>query len=244
MQEIIIFVAGLLSGFLGATVGGGGLISLPALLFLGFPPQYAVAINKVGDVGAFIPAVIKYSDSKKIDWRMAIPLAIITILGSMIGTQIMVRLETEFLEIFIGIMILVFLPFFFFSKSIGLKQVNKSKTRKTIGIIIFSLLAIQGAIVGAGGATVILMVMMYFFGYEIIRGYATNTPAQLFAGLVPAVIYSFYGFIELWPAIIIFAGTLLGGFIGANTALERGNRWIKNLFTLVIIASVIKILFF
>jgi hypothetical protein len=141
-------------------------------------------------------------------------------------------------------MILIFLPSFFFSKDIGLKQRKTSKARKAIGIIIYALLGIEGAIVGAGGATVILLVMMYFFGYEIIRGYATSTPAHLFSSTIPAIIYSLYGFVSLLPAVIIFTGMLIGGFVGANTALEKGSRWVKGLFTLVIIASVIKILFF
>lgn len=244
MHEVIIFIVGLASGFLGATVGGGGMIAIPALLFLGFSPQAAVAVNAVGDVGAFIAAAGEYWRSKKIDWKMALPLAVIAVIGSIIGTQIMVRMGTGFLETFIGVTILVFLPFFFFGKNIGLKSTNPSKIKKFIGFTLYSLLIIEGAIVGAGASTVILLIMMYFFGYEIIRGYATNTPADLLSSLIPAVIYSFYGFVTLVPAIVIFAGMLIGGYIGAHTALEKGSRWIKKLFIVVVVAFVIKILFF
>ncbi len=229
---------------MGATVGGGGMVAVPALLLLGLSPQSAVAINKVGDIGAFISATGKYWKSKKIDWKMAIPLAIVATISSIIGAQIMVRIQADFLQSLIGIMILIFLPFFFFGKDIGLKQAHTSKTKKAIGLAIYALLTIEGAIVGAGGATVYLLIMMYFFGYEIIRGYATNTPAELFSALIPAVIYSFYGFVDPLPALVIFAGMLIGGYIGAHTAIKKGNRWVKTLFTLVIIASVIKILFF
>lgn len=244
MQEIIIFIAGLVAGFLGATVGGGGMVAVPALLFMGFSPQSAVAINKVGDIGAFLSAITQYWKSKKIDWNMAVPLAIIVIIGSIIGAQIMVRLETQFLEIFIGIMILVFLPFLVFGKNIGIAQTHPSRTKKTIGLILYGLLAVEGAIVGAGGATAILFVMMYFFGYRIIEGYATNTPAELFSAVVPAFIYAFHGLIPFLPAAIIFLGMLIGGYAGAHTALKKGNAWVKNLFAMVILLSVFKILFF
>lgn len=244
MHEIIIFVLGLAAGFLGATVGGGGMISVPGFLLLGFSPQAAVAINQVGDIGAFISATAKYWKSKKIDWKLAIPLATIAIIGSTIGAQIMVGLDADFLRVFIGAMILVFLPFFLFSKDLGLKREHTSKTKKAIGLLLYSLVVIEGAIVPAGGATIILLILMYFFGYEIIQGYATNTPAELFSSLVPAIIYGFHGFIQLWPAAILFFGMLIGGFVGAHTALEKGNRWVRNLFTLVIVASIVKILFF
>ncbi len=110
--------------------------------------------------------------------------------------------------------------------------------------MLYTLITIEGAMVGAGGATVVLLIMMYFFGYEIIEGYATNTPAEFFSSLVPAVVYSFYGFISFWPALIIFLGMLIGGFLGADIALKEGSRWVKKLFTLIVIASIVKILFF
>lgn len=244
MNDLIILVVGLVAGFLGATVGGGGMIAIPVLLFLGFPPQTAIALNKVGDVGAFISAVNRYWKSNKIDWPMAIPLALIVIVGSIIGAQIMVSLRTDTLQILIGVMILTFLPFFLFSKNLGIKPSHPSKTKKIVGFILYGLMAVEGAIIGAGGGTVILLIMMYFFGYEIIRGYATNTPAEIVSALVPAIIYGMHGFIPLWPAIIIFTGMLIGGFIGAHTAIQQGNFWVKKLFAVVIVLSVIKILFF
>lgn len=244
MTEFLIFIIGIVAGFLGATVGGGGMVSIPILILLGFTPQSAIALNKVGDVGAFMAAIQKYWQSKLIDWKMALPLAGITIMGSIIGTQVMIRLETDTLEKLIGIMILIFLPFFFFNKSMGLKEVKTSRTRKIIGFILYSLLAIEGAIVGAGGATVILMLMMYCFGYKIIEGYATNVPAEIFSALVPAIIYSFYGFVQVVPAMIIFCGMLLGGFLGAHLAVKKGNMWVKGLFSIVILMSVLKIMYF
>lgn len=244
MHDIIIFIFGLAGGFLGATVGGGGMISVPGVMLLGFSPQAAVAITQVGDIGAFMSAAAEYWESKKIDWKFAVPLIIITIISSAIGAEIMVRLPADFLRIFIGVMILAFLPLFFFSKELGLKQKHTSKTKKTIGLVLYSVMVAEGAIVPAGGATILLLIMMYFFGYEIIKGYATNTPAELVSSLVPAIIYGLHGFIPLWPAVIIFLGMFIGGLIGARTAIERGNRWVKKLLSLVILAIVIKILFF
>ncbi len=244
MEFVFIFLIGLVSGFLGGTVGGGGMVSLPALIFLGFPPQLAIGINKAGDMGAFFAAIKEYWKSRKIDVKMATKLALIVIICSIIGTQIMVRLDTFLLEKLIGIVILIFLPFFLLNKKIGIRKSESSKRRKTAGVILYCVLAIEGAIIGAGGATVILFLMMYFFGYEIIRGYATNTIPEFFSATIPAVIYFFYGFVPFWPAAVIFAGCLAGGYIGSKTAIRKGNKWVKHLFTIVIIVFVIKILFF
>jgi len=112
-------------------------------------------------------------------------------------------------------------------------------------IIIYLGLEIIGAITGGGGtATVALLMVMYIFGFEIIRGYATNTIPELFAVVTPTVIYAFYGFINIKIAIILFITNFIGGFIGVKIALKKGNDWVKILFTIVVIILVIKTLFF
>ena len=244
MTELIIFFVGIASGFLGATVGGGGFISIPALLWLGFTPQSAIALNKVGDIGTFISAVKQYWGSKKIDWKMAIPLVAVYIIGSVVGTQIMVLLSVDFLEFLILITILLAAPLVVINKKLGIKKIKTSRTKKIIGWFIFFLLAIDGAAIGAGGAAMSTLVMMYFFGYEIVKGHATSTPSKFFSAAIPTIIYSFYGFVYLLPAIAIFLGMLIGGFFGANMAIDKGNRWVKILFTIVMVVFVIKLVFF
>jgi uncharacterized protein len=244
MQEILIFITGLIAGFLGATVGGGGFLSIPILILLGFTPQASIALNKVGDIGTFISAVSKYYKSQKIDWGMAVKIAIIYIIGSFVGTQIMVDLSSHILNILIVISILLAVPFLFISKKMGLVVIQVSKTKKVIGFAFLAILSVMGAIVGAGGAVLSTMVMMIFFGYEIVKGHATTTPSKFFSALIPSVIYFSYGFVEIIPAIVIFVGMLIGGFLGARTAILEGNRWIKTLFTVVVIALVIKLVFF
>src|SRR5690606_28680428 len=118
-----------------------------------------------------------------------------------------------------------------------------SNLKKSFGITLYALLAMVGAIVGAGSATVVLMIMMFFFGYKIIQGYATNTPAELVSSIICTVIYASHGFIPLLPALIIFIGMLLGGNMDANMAIKKGDRWIRSLFSLVIVVFVAKILF-
>ena len=85
MEELLIFIIGIISGFLGATVGSGGMVSIPALLFIGLPPHIALATNKIGDTGIYLSAIKQYWKSKHIDWKIAKQLIIIACFGSAIG---------------------------------------------------------------------------------------------------------------------------------------------------------------
>jgi len=66
VQLLIIFIVSILAGFVGAAVGGGGLISIPLLLFLGIPPQVTLATNKFGGLGVSVGALYKFIKEKKI----------------------------------------------------------------------------------------------------------------------------------------------------------------------------------
>lgn len=245
MELIIVFLVGLASGFLGATVGSGGMISIPALLFLGLPPQTVVGTNKIGDMGAFIAAVKEYLKAKKIEWRFAAILAVLASTGSVLGIQIMIRLDASFLKMLIGIVILVFLPFLFLKKDMGLKGKKAPQWKVLVGLSLYFAISVVSAITGgAGGATVSLFIMVYFIGFEIIKGYATSTPAELLMAAIPAIVYFFYGFIHVEFGIVLLVGSFVGGYVGSKTALKKGNRWVRNLFAVVVLISVMNILFF
>lgn len=165
-------------------------------------------------------------------------------LCSLLGTQIMINLSINVLEILITVSILLALPFIFMNKKLGIKEIKVSKIKRIIGLIILFLLSILGAMIGAGGAVLSTLVMMFFLGYEIVDGHATTTPSKFFSALIPAIIYYFYGFVEVMPAIFIFFGMLIGGFFGARTAILEGNRWIKRLFLVIVAFLVINLIFF
>ena len=55
-----------LAGFIDAIAGGGGLISLPAYLFAGFPVHTAIGSNKFSSCAGLASAGIKYLKEGKV----------------------------------------------------------------------------------------------------------------------------------------------------------------------------------
>jgi len=244
MQPILILIIGIISGFLGSTVGGGGMIAIPALLLMGFPAHVAVASKKVGDVGAFLVALREYQHFKKIDWKMARWLILITIIGSILGSTIMIYMNKRILETIVLVIIAIFLPIILFNHKIGLIKRKVSKKMIVIGIIFYFAMIIINAIASAGGASIILIIMMTFFGYKLIEGYATNIPSEFINSIIPATIYFFVGYTDVIAATLLLIGSAIGGLIGSKLAIKKENIWMKWLFGTVVIIMVLKIVFF
>lgn len=65
MDIALLFFVGTIAGFFGSTVGGGSLLSIPFLIFLGLPPQVAIATDRFGGLGQATTALFKFWKSKK-----------------------------------------------------------------------------------------------------------------------------------------------------------------------------------
>ncbi|MBS3168966.1 TSUP family transporter, partial [Candidatus Woesearchaeota archaeon] len=111
MPEIILLLLvsliGLVTGFFDSIIGAGGLISVPSLVFLGLPPQIAIATDRLGTIGQTFTALIKFWKAKKIVWRYVPILAVISLAGSLIGANILLNVDQKILESVVGVLILI-----------------------------------------------------------------------------------------------------------------------------------------
>lgn len=85
---------------------------------------------------------------------------------------------------------------------------------------------------------------LFFFGFTIIEANATGIIPWFALSLSSLIIFARNGIIDYRNGIVLFVGMAVGGYLGAHTAIKKGDLWIKRLFILVVIISSIKLLFF
>lgn len=241
IKLIATLIIGTISGFIGAIAGGGGLLSVPFLIFLGIPPQITLATNKFGGMGLSFGALYKFIKERKIVWRYAIFLSLFGILGSLIGSRILLTIDTSILQKLIGILLILLVPTVFLKKSFGIEEKPTSRKRKIIGCICYFLISIIASFFGGMGV-ITMSIAIYFFGLPMIKANATELFSYSVFSLFSVVIFAFNGIVNYQVGIVLFVGMLIGGYIGAHTAIKKGNEWVKFVFTIVVIASAIKIL--
>lgn len=248
MPEIILFilvlVVGIASGFVGSMVGGGGLISIPFLIFLGFPPQIAIATDRMGVVGLSLGAIPKFWKEKRILWKYVPLFVAISLIGAYLGANILLSVDQKILSRLVGIILLAFLPLLFIKRDIGLRRIREAKSKKLVGYLIYFLIMIFAGFFGGGAGTLVFYTLMLFFGFTVIEASATGIVPWLPLSLLSLSIFALNGIVDYRNGIVLFVGMAVGGHLGASTAIKKGNRWIKNLFGIVVIISGIKLLFF
>lgn len=235
------FGIGLVASFVGAIAGGGGMISVPFLLFLGVPPQVALATSKFAGLGLSSGAMVKFVKEKKVNWRYAIILSVAGIIASLIGSRFLVSSGHLNFEKVIGVMLLILVPTLFIKKDFGLIKIQVSPIMKVVGTLIYFLLSILASMFGGLGVLMISTVV-FFFGLSLIEANATDIVSYAALSIVAVAVYIIHGIVNFPLGIAMFLGSLFGGYAGAHTAITRGNKFVKVIFAIVIVAAAIKIL--
>lgn len=241
---LVVFFIGIATGFFDATIGAGGLISVPALVFLGFPPQMAIATDRFGTIGQSSIAAFKFWQAKKIVWKYVLPFSVLSLVGSLVGANILLKVSPAALQKVVGVLLLVLLPLMLLKSNIGTHRNEADKPKRSIGLIIYFLIMVFGGFFGQGTGPLIFYILTYFLGLTMIEVLATGTIPWLVLSLSSVAIFAFKGIINYKSGIILFIGMALGGYVGAHVAIKKGDSWLKRLFALFVLVSSIKLLFF
>ena len=94
----ILFVTGGLAGFVDSIAGGGGLITLPVLLSLGFPPQLALGTNKLQATCGSGSAAWHYAQAKAVPLDDCVRGSMFSLVGAGFGTLVVARIDPSFLR--------------------------------------------------------------------------------------------------------------------------------------------------
>lgn len=244
IQYLLVLLIGFITGFLGSTVGGGGLVSIPFLIFMGLPPSVAIATDRLAVVGQTLGAIPKFLKYKKIRWSYVPIFILLALPATFIGSNLLISIDDAILNTIIGIIILCFIPLILLNKNLGTIHCKRSNIKNRIGYFLYFCVMIFAAFFGGGAGTILAYLLMYFFGFTIIESMATDLVPWLVLSIISLVIFQLKGLIYYQFGIIILLGTLVGGYIGAHVSIKAGDVWIKRFFVGIIILSSLKLLFF
>ncbi len=232
-----VFLVGVLASTVGAMVGGGSLLSIPLLIFLGLPPQVAIATDRFGGLGAAVTALYKFWSAGRIVWRFVPALAVASLAGSLIGAGILLRFDSDALEPVVGLLVLALLPVLLLRRDLGLETRAVSRARVLMGLAVYFLVQVLAGFFGAGTGTLIFYTLMVFFGVTITQVAATQIVPFMVLTVSSLGLFAAGRIIDYRVGLVLLAGTAVGGYLGAHLALRSGEVWVRRLFALVVLAS-------
>ncbi len=234
----VLVVAAMLAGTVDAIAGGGGLITLPALLTAGLPPHLALGTNKGQSVWGSGAAMVAFWRAGRIDARQARYAFPLGLVGSMLGAQLVLwmspaSLRPVVLAMLVGaaVLLLVRKP----------QEPGTGVARPWVAATLALVIGAYDGFFGPGTGTFLIVGFVALCGSRLVRATA-DAKVVNFASNLAAVVAFGYGGEILWQlALPMGAGQLVGGVVGAKLALRGGARLIRLMVVLVSSALVIKL---
>ncbi|MCV3456862.1 TSUP family transporter [Campylobacter sp. CNRCH_2016_0050h] len=236
---VILFFVAAFAGCVDAIVGGGGLITIPALFACGIPPHLALATNKLQSTFGSLTAVLAYRKSMHIE-KIALGI-LFTAIGAAIGTYAVLLIDQNAVKIIVLICLVLIFFYTIFKPDLG-HVYNKAKMSTTSFQIIFGLLlGFYDGFLGPGTGSFWIFACVIFLGFSM-KNASINTKILNFTSNVVALGVFLYSYEVLWKVgILMGIGQILGAFIGSKLVLKTQGTFIKKLFLIMVALTIAKV---
>jgi len=229
-------VVGLCAGFVDAIAGGGGMLSLPALLSAGLPPVAALATNKMQSIIGTIIATATYWRRGFIAVRAVLPSVALSLAGSLTGALVVKGIDTSALDVAVPIALILIAGYFLFAPRLGDEdRAARLAFPRALPPFAFAIGFYDG-IFGPGTGSFFTLVLVMLFGLGMTRA-AGNTKLLNLASNLGALLLFIPSGDVVWPVAAVMAGgQILGGYLGARVGIRFGAKVIR---PVVIVVSVL-----
>ena len=238
----LLFVLALCAGLVDAIAGGGGLITVPALLWAGLAPVEALATNKAQGVFGTLSSTAHFVRRGAIDLRGALLAVVCTFVGAAAGAVAVQFLAADLLSRLIPLLLIGFALYFLLSP-----RVSDIDSRQRIGSAAFAFLIGTGVgfydgFFGPGTGTFFAMGYVALLGYNLRRATA-HAKLLNFTSNLAAFLFFVAGGQILWGiALTMAAGQFAGGWLGAHLVIRHGTRLVRPVLVAASVAVSIKLL--
>lgn len=239
---ILCFFVGLVAGFVDAIAGGGGMITLPALLSMGMPPVQALATNKLQATFGSCSAAVHFVRVGEVRVWENWPIFLITFAGSFIGTLTVRQISSHALDHIIPWLLIALALFMIFKPSVG--QVDRPHL---INKTLFAWAAGFGmgfydGFFGPGTGTFWVMLFVGFMGLNMRTATAKTKFVNFASNLASLLVFLPSGAMAWGPGISMGVGQMVGARLGAGLVMKRGVGLIRPIFIVICLALTVKLL--
>ncbi len=237
-----LFALATLAGWVDSIGGGGGLISIPALLWAGFSPLQALATNKLQASFGSSTATWNYARHGLVDikgQRLAVLLAFV---GSMVGTLIVQQLDSSFLAKAIPVLLVLFAIYFLLSPKVGDEDKHQILTPLQFAFTMALILGFYDGFFGPGTGTFFTMAFVTLLGYGLPKATGNTKLLNFTSNFASLLFFALSGHIMWQVGLLMGLGQMLGSYLGSHMAVKHGTRLIRPVLVTVSILMSLKLL--
>lgn len=220
---------GIAAGFINTTAGGGSMLSLPLLMFLGLPANVANGTNRIAILLQNVVGVNTFRQKKvlslKTDYKLAVP----AIAGSIVGALFAVEIDPVVLKkIIAGLMVVMFF-IVVLKPDVWVKERAGSTLAKPtlIQYVIFFFIGIYGGFIQLGVGFILLAGLVLGCGQNLVKANAVKVFIVLIYTVFSLGIFIYHKQVDIVAGLILAAGNMAGAWLGAHFTVRGGAKYVR-----------------
>jgi hypothetical protein len=243
---VLLIVVGFAVGFINTVAGGGTLLSLPVLIFLGLPPNVANGTNRVAIVIQTAFATAGFKSKGVTTFPFNAYLGASALLGAIIGASIAVDIDGAVFNKILAVIMIAVILIIVFKPKINLKDVHERLTGKYLwlGMLAFFFFGIYGGFINAGLGFIIILFLHFFNHMSLVRANATKVAVVCIYTLSALVVFILNDKVNWAVGFVLAIGNGAGAWIASRVSVNKGDGFIKTFLLVVVGIMAIKLWFF
>lgn len=245
MDIVYLILVGFVAGVINTLAGGGSVLTLPMLIFMGLPPAMANGTNRVGVFVNTVSGLFGFKSKGVEIAKQGIYWGLAATLGSIIGALWAVDIKGETFNKILGFVILfvVFVTVF------------KPKTKQDMlerlqgkyfwwSMIAFFFIGIFGGFIQAGTGFFILLVLTQINQLNLVKSNAIKMLIVAVYTVAALAIFIYHDQINWYYGLILAVGQAIGAWLASRWSVKKDDVWIRGFLVVVAIGMAVKLWFF
>ena len=246
LEIVGLIVIGFIAGSINTIAGGGSLLTLPILIFLGLPPNIANGTNRIAILFQNIFTTAGFKSKGVITFPFSIYVGISALIGSLIGAQIAVDIKGETFNRILAIIMVVIVFYMVFKPKTTLETTLERTSGKYLwfSVLIFFFVGIYGGFIQAGIGFIILLILSSLNNLSLVKSNAVKVTVVLIYTIASLVVFAYNNKINWEIGLTLAIGNSAGGWFASRWSVNKGDGLVRKFLIVMVVVLAIKLWFF
>lgn len=238
---LFLFLTALAASFLDTLAGGGGLLTVPALILSGIPPIAVLGTNKLQSSTGTATATFMMLKNKKVTWKEVRGVMLFAFLGSAVGAFMVQFINTEMLSFIIpGVLLLIALYFLFSpTPKEGEPKISHRKYRN----FVIPLIGSYDGIFGPGTGSFFALSGVSLRGKDLISATILAKTLNFATNAAALLVFLTTGKIVWLAGAVMIVGQGIGAWLGSKSLFKINPAYLRILIVLMSVAMLIRYMY-
>lgn len=238
----ILFAVALIAGFIDSIAGGGGLLTVPALLAVGIPPANALATNKLQSCGGSFSASLYFVRQRMVNLKeikLSIALAFV---GSLLGSYLILKINADYLRLLLPILTISVGLYFLLCPKIGELDRNRRLSEQQFAILVAMIIGFYDGFFGPGAGSFYALGYVTLAGFNLTKATAHTKILNFTSNLAGLLFFIISGKVFWIIGLVMLVGQFIGARLGAKMVISKGKKLIRPMLIIVSCVMSIKLI--